>query len=166
MDATRAATSIQVRWRYVHKCLPDLLLLLKTMPATDPEKLEPLRRRLRTTAGGGAVGSPGVLTVSCGRHPGSLHACMHREAPSFATFSAFGAAVRQHNAGGKEAPARPTTLRDEHGAFASLVELLESRPVVGVMGGYHPPAPVETYFELGAQASQPKGAVLIRHQPP
>jgi len=124
------------------------------MPATDPEKLEPLRRRLRTTVGGGAVGSPGVLTVSCGRHPGSLHACMHREAPSFATFSAFGAAVRQHNAGGKEAPARPTTLRDEHGAFASLVELLESRPVVGVMGGYHPPAPVETYFELGAQLAR------------
>ena len=41
MDVTRAATSIQVRWRYVHKCLPDLLRLLRMIPATAPEKLEP-----------------------------------------------------------------------------------------------------------------------------
>ena len=154
MDVTRAATSIQVRWRYVHKCLPDLLRLLRTIPATDAEKLEPLRRRLRTTDSGGAVGSPGVLAVSRGRHPGSLHACMHREAPSFETFAAFGAAVRQHNAGGNETPARPSTLSDEKGAYASLAELLEARPVVGVMGGYHPPAPVETYFALGAQLAR------------
>ena len=154
MDVTRAATSIQVRWRYVHKCLPDLLRLLRMIPATAPEKLEPLRRRLRPTDGGGAVGSPGVLTVSRGRHPGSLHACMHREALSFATFAAFGAAVREHNAGGKETPARPFTLPDEKGAYAALAELLEARPVVGVMGGYHPPTPVEAYFALGAQLAR------------
>ena len=154
MDATRAATSIQVRWRYVHKCLPDLLRLLRTIPTTNPETLEPLRRRLRTTDGEGAVGSPGVLTVSRGRHTGSLHACMHREAPSFATFAAFSAAVSQHNAGGKETPARPSTLPDEKGAYATLAELLEARPVVGVMGGYHPPAPVETYFALGARLAR------------
>ena len=154
MDVTRAATSIQVRWRYAHKCLPDLLRLLRMIPATAPEKLEPLRRRLRPTDGGGAVGSPGVLTVSRGRHPGSLHACMHREALSFATFAAFGAAVREHNAGGKETPARPFTLPDEKGAYAALAELLEARPVVGVMGGYHPPTPVEAYFALGAQLAR------------
>lgn len=79
---------------------------------------------------------------------------MHREAPSFATFAAFGAAVSQHNAGGKETPARPSTLPDEKGAYATLAELLEARPVVGVMGGYHPPAPVETYFALGAQLAR------------
>ena len=122
MDVTRAATSIQVRWRYVHKCLPDLLRLLRTIPTTNPEKLEPLRRRLQTTDCEGAVGSPGVLTVSRGRHPGSLHACVHREAPSFATFAAFGAAVREHNAGGKETPVRPFTLPDEKGAYAALAE--------------------------------------------
>ena len=154
MDVTRAATSIQVRWRYVHKCLPDLLRLLRMIPATAPEKLEPLRRRLRPTDGGGAVGSPGVLTVSRGRHPGSLHACMHREALSFATFAAFGAAVREHNAGGKETPARPFMLPDEKGAYAALAELLDARPVVGVMGGYHPPTPVEAYFALGAQLAR------------
>lgn len=154
MDVTRAATIIQVRWRYVHKRLPDLLRLLRIIPATDPEKLEPLRRRLRPADGGGAVGSPGVLTVSRGRHPGSLHTCMHREALSFATFAAFGAAVREHNAGGKETPARPFTLPDEKGAYAALAELLEARPVVGVMGGYHPPTPVEAYFALGAQLAR------------
>jgi len=79
---------------------------------------------------------------------------MHREALSFATFAAFGAAVREHNAGGKETPARPFTLPDEKGAYAALAELLEARPVVGVMGGYHPPTPVEAYFALGAQLAR------------
>ena len=151
MDTARAASSIQVHWRYTHKCLPDLLRLLRMIPTTDPEKLEPLRRRLHRIDGGDTLGSPGVLTVARVAHPGSLHACVHRESPSFATFVAFGEAVRQHNSGSKEAHAAPILAPDEKGAFASLAELLETRPVVGVMGGYHPPAPLETYFDLGAQ---------------
>ena len=79
---------------------------------------------------------------------------MHREALSFATLAAFARRCASTTRAVREPPARPFTLPNEKGAYAALAELLEARPVVGVMGGYHPPTPVEAYFALGAQLAR------------
>tara|TARA_B110001452_G_scaffold262809_1_gene263322 strand:- start:807 stop:2048 length:1242 start_codon:yes stop_codon:yes gene_type:complete len=136
-----AARTLQSRWRLLRNSLPYLLECLRTIATTEPEKLEPLRRRP-------SEGVPGVLTVAAGEQPGSLRGFARRPVPSYATFAAFSEAVGAYD---KARAPEPSEISNESAAWQQLSKLLEERAVVGVMGGYHPPAPMEAYFELGVE---------------
>ena len=166
-EATRkeeyAATSIQTRWRWhqLRHCLPDLLKLLRTIPSTDPTKLEPLRRRIKGEGGDDDL-SPGVLTVTWGKPkaagmlPGSLRGATMRAVPSFGSFEAYAEAVAGFHRGEAPAALEPTDLdsTDEAGAWQLLGALVAQRPCVGVMGGYFPQEPMRVYYALGEQLAR------------
>ena len=120
-----------------------MLALLRALPPTDADKLEPLRSRIDHS---GSL-MPHVLTVSRGEQAGALRGCAMRAAPShdFASYSAAVAAYRK----GDAAP-EPSVLSSEGDAWRQLSVLLGERPVVGVMGGYFPQEAMAHYFELGA----------------